>query len=90
MKRFTAFSFVLFAAVLLIGYVAPWSPPLYAHNLGTTFTITENTRGPVKFDLSGTSQYTIDSTDSDSKKFEISAEKTDSKRSTVSRVAVQK
>ena len=77
MKRFSVFSLFLIAAVLLIGSLALlWSPPLYAHDLDTTFTITENTRGPVKFDLSGTSEYTIDSTDADSQKFEISGEKT--------------
>ena len=73
MKRFSVFSLFLIAAVLLISSLVLWSPLLYAHDLGTTFTITENTRGPVKFDLSGTSKYTIDSTDADSQKFEISA-----------------
>ena len=73
MKRFSVFSLFLIAAVLLIGSLALWTPPIYAHDLGTTFTITENTRGPVKFSLSGTSKYTIDSTDADSQKFEISA-----------------
>ena len=80
MKRFTAFSFILTAAILLIGYVALWSPQIYAHtDLGTSpvFKITENTQGPVRLNLSSGNPYTyaIASTDADSQKFEISPEK---------------
>ena len=80
MKRFTAFSFVLLAAFLLIGYVALWSPHIYAHtDLGTSpvFKITENTQGPVRLNLPFgiPDTYSIASTDADSQKFEISHEK---------------
>ena len=80
MKRFPAFSLVLTAAVLLTCYLTRWSPHIYAHeDLGTSpvFKITENTQGPVRLNLSiGTPDlYSIDSTDADSQKFEISHEK---------------
>ena len=79
MKRFPAFSFVLTAAVLLTFYLTLWSPQICAHNdLGTSpvFKITENTRGPVRINLTVLGNlYSIASTDSDSQKFEISHEK---------------
>ena len=80
MKRFTAFSLVLTAAVLLTCYLTLWNPQIYAHtDLGTSpvFKITENTQGPVRLNLPfGTPHvYAIASTDADSQKFEISPEK---------------
>ena len=80
MKRFTAFSLVLTAAVLLTYYLTLWNPQIYAHtDLGTSpvFKITENTQGPVRLNLSIANPhlYSIASTDADSQKFEISPEK---------------
>ena len=80
MKRFTAFSLVLTAVVLLTYYLTPWNPHIYAHeDLGTSpvFKITENTQGPVRINLpSGQPDlYSIAGTDADSQKFEISHEK---------------
>ena len=80
MKCLPAFSFVLIAALLLVGYLTLWSPQIYAHtDLGTSpvFKITENTQGPVRLNLSIANPhlYSIASTDADSQKFEISHEK---------------
>ena len=80
MKRFTVFSLILIAAVLLMGHVVLWVPQARAHSMTTTtYKIAENTSGPAKLNLElhDIHTYSIDSTDSDSQKFEISAVKKD-------------
>ena len=77
MKRFTVFALILTVAVLLMGHLTFWVSQARAHSMTTTYEITENTRGPVTLSLQPNQSYaySINSTDSDSQKFEISAVK---------------
>ena len=75
MKRYSLFSSIFIAATLLLTSIALWAPLTDAHDMDTSFSIAENTRGPITFDA-WTYTFSISSTDSDSTQLEMGAVQT--------------
>ena len=75
MKRYSLLSSIFIAATLLLTSIALWVPLTDAHDMDTSFSVVENTRGPITFDA-WTYTYSISSTDSDSTQLEMGAVQT--------------